>query len=204
MVRQFVFRFAALALLVPALAAAKTNEFEVDSVHSQVGFKIKHIVSNVPGHFGNFNGKVWVDPANVAGTLKFEGTIATASIDTGNDKRDGHLKSADFFEAEKYPEIKFVSKSAAAKGDKFEVAGDLTMKGVTKPVTLVVEFLGHATHPMTGTPTIGLDIAGKINRTDYGIVWNKPLETGGLLLGEDVHLDVHIEATVPKPAEKAG
>jgi polyisoprenoid-binding protein YceI len=205
MLRKFIVRLAALALLAPALAAAETHEFDVDRVHSQVGFKVKHIVANVPGHFGSFSGKVWLDPANVAGTLKIEGTIQTASIDTDNERRDGHLKSPDFFEAEKHPEITFVSKSVTAKADnQFEVVGDLTMKGVTKPATLSVEYLGLATHPSTGTPTIGLDATGKVNRMEYGISWNKTLDAGGLLVGETVTLDVHIEATVPKTEEKAG
>jgi len=188
-----------LALSMPALAAAKgTQEFQVDPVHSQVGFTVKHLVSKVPGTFNEFTGTVRLDPANVAKTLEVAGTVQAASVDTRNDKRDGHLRSPDFFDAENHPEISFVSTGVKAKGkDTFEVSGNLTIRGVTKPVTLEAEWFGVVTSPW-GAPTTGLDLTGTIQRKDFGIVWNKALDAGGVLLGEDVKLEVHLEAAIPK------
>jgi polyisoprenoid-binding protein YceI len=189
---------ALLALSVPALASAKTLEFDVDPTHSLVGFKARHLLSRVPGDFGDFQGKVWLDPENVGGTLKLEATIQTASIDTRNDKRNGHLRSADFFDAEHYPTITFQSKTVKAiDKDTFEVGGDLTMRGVTKPVTLHVEWLGVITG-FAGTPNTALDVTGTVNRKDWGVNWSKTLDNGGVVVADEVEIDVHIEANVPK------
>lgn len=190
---------ALLGLALPALASAKALEFEVDQTHSQVGFKARHLLSRVPGDFEDFTGKVWLDPENVAGTLKLEATIQTASINTRNEKRDGHLKTPDFFDAEHFPTITFLSKSVkAVDKDTFEVTGDLTMRGVTKPATLTVDWLGVMTG-FAGTPNTALDITGKVNRKDYGINWSKTLDSGGVVVADEVEIDVHLEANVPKP-----
>lgn len=190
---------AGLALLLPAIALGDVHEFRVDPVHSQVGFKIRHFVSNVPGRFDEFSGTVWLDPANVAKTLKFSGTVSAASIDTDNEKRDGHLRSADFFEVEKYPEITLVSKSVKKKDDdEYTVLADLTLRGVTKTIELEVEYGGVTTNPFTGTPTTGLEINGEIDRKDYGMVWNKTLDAGGVMLSDEVRIQIELEATVPK------
>jgi polyisoprenoid-binding protein YceI len=178
------------------------HAFSVDPVHSQVGFKIRHLMGKTPGSFGEFSGTVTVDPENVASTLKVHGTVMTASIDTNNEKRDNHLRSADFFDAENHPEITFATKSVAEKNDKLVVVGDLTMHGVTKEVRLRGNFAGVMTNPFTGTPTIGLDLAGEVDRKEFGIVWNKTLDAGGLMLGDEVTIEVHLEATVP-PSERA-
>lgn len=189
---------ALLVLAIPALASAKTWEFEVDPTHSQVGFKARHLLSRVPGDFEDFTGKAWLDPENVAGTLKLDATIQTASISTRNEKRDGHLKTPDFFDAEKFPTITFQSKSVkAVDKDTFAVTGDLTMRGVTKPTTLTVDWLGVMTG-FAGTPNTALDITGTINRKDFGINWSKTLDTGGVVVADEVEIDVHLEANVPK------
>jgi polyisoprenoid-binding protein YceI len=167
-----------------------------------VGFKIRHLMGKTPGSFGDFSGTVTLDPENVASTLAVQGTVATASIDTNNEKRDNHLRSADFFDAEKNPEITFVSKSVKQDGDRMLVLADLTIHGVTQEVQMEAEFAGVMTNPFTGTPTIGLDLAGTVDRKEFGIVWNKTLDAGGLMLGDEVQIEVHLEATVP-PSEQA-
>jgi polyisoprenoid-binding protein YceI len=190
---------AGLVLLLPAIALGDVHEFQVDPVHSQVGFKVRHFVSNVPGRFDEFSGTVWLDPENVAETLKFSGTVGAASIDTDNEKRDGHLRSADFFEVEKYPEITLVSKSVKKEGDdEYLVLADLTLRGVKKTIELEVEHGGVTTNPFTGTPTTGLEIKGEIDRKDYGMVWNKTLDAGGVMLSDEVRIEIELEATVPK------
>jgi len=190
---------ASLALLVPALAIAEVHHFKVDPSHSEVGFKIRHLVSKVPGRFDEFSGAVSLDPDNVGKTLEFTGTVMTASIDTNNADRDGHLRSPDFFEVEAYPEMTIVSKSVKkTDDDEFDVKAELTMRGVTKTVELEVEFSGTTTNPFTGTPTIGLEIKGEIDRKDFGMIWNKSLDAGGVVLSDEVKFEINIEATVPK------
>jgi len=190
---------AGLALLVPALALGEVHQFNVDPNHSEVGFKVRHLVANVPGRFDEFSGVVWFDPDNIAKTLKFSGTVVTASIDTNNADRDGHLQSADFFEVDAYPEMTIESKSVKkTDDDEFEVQAELTLRGVTKTVELEVEYNGIITNPFTGTPTTGLEITGKINRKDFGMIWNKALDAGGVVLSDEVKFEINIEATVPK------
>jgi polyisoprenoid-binding protein YceI len=198
-VRSTVLGLVVAVLLLPLPARSGTRVFSVDPVHSQVGFKVRHLVSKVAGEFENFTANVTLDPDDVAGTLKLEANIETASISTDNERRDQHLRSDDFFNAEKYPQIRFVSKSVeAAGGDKYRVTGDLTIRNVTKEVTLDVEYFGTTTNPFTGTPTTGLDVTGEINRQDFGVSWNKTLDSGGVMLSDMVDLDIHVEATVPK------
>ena len=201
--RKVIALAALLALLLPALASAKALEFAVDPTHSLVGFKARHLLSRVPGDFQDFTGKVQLDPENVAGTLKLDATIQTASIDTRNDKRNAHLKSADFFDAEKFPTITFQSKSVkAVDKDTFAVTGDLTMRGVTKSVVLNVDYLGVTTG-FAGTPNTALDMTGTVNRKDFGINWSKTLDNGGVVVADEVELDVHVEANVEQAEAEA-
>ncbi|MEZ5065104.1 MAG: YceI family protein [bacterium] len=188
---------AVLALALPVVAGAETHHFMVDSSHSEVGFKARHLVSTVPGRFNDFEGEIWMDPADIAGTLKMSAVVQAASINTDNEKRDGHLQSPDFFNVAEFPEITFQSTSVKKDGDEYVVTGNLTMHGVTKSVTLTAEYGGVATNPFTSTPTIGLDLSGKVNRQDFGISWNKTLDAGGVVVGDEVKLDIHLEATVP-------
>jgi polyisoprenoid-binding protein YceI len=184
--------------LVPTTLLAGTIEYPVDPVHSEVGFRVRHIVAKVPGRFDEFTGHVSVDPEKIESTLRIEGTVKTASVNTNNGKRDDHLRSPDFFDAENHPEITFVTKSVdRKKGDHYVVTADFTLLGVTREIPFDVEMLGFAIHPMTGTPTLGLELNGTVNRKDFGMVWNQKLDAGGLLLGEDVAVSVHIEGVVP-------
>jgi polyisoprenoid-binding protein YceI len=187
-----------IALVAVRGAAAETHEYVVDPVHSEVGFKVKHLVSKTSGRFEEYDGRVWLDPANVEGTLKFSATIQAASVNTQNEKRDRHLETEDFFDVPNHPEVKFESSSVKKAGENYEVSGNLTMRGVTKPVTLIAEVTGTGTNPWTAMPMVGVDLTGKVNRKDFGINWNNALDTGGFVLGDDVWIEIHIEASVPK------
>jgi polyisoprenoid-binding protein YceI len=166
-------------------------EWEVDPAHSTVGFSIKHLLSQVRGNFGDFEGKFNFDPkapAKASGKM----TIKAASINTNNAKRDEHLRGPDFFDVEKYPTITFEAKSAKGSGKSYKVTGDMTMHGVTKPVTFDVDFNGVAKN-MQGKNTAGFAARSTIKRQDFGIDWNKPV-VGGMILGSDVKLELDIEA----------
>jgi polyisoprenoid-binding protein YceI len=203
MVRKLPMFFVALALLLisaPFASAAPTT-WTIDPNHSSVEFSIRHLFSKVPGKFTKFSGTIVYDGANApASSVKAE--IDAASISTANEKRDGHLKSEDFFDVAKYPTIVFESTSASGAGEnKLKVSGNLTMHGVTKPVTLDVTFLG-AGPGMGGRQVSGFEAVGKVNRKDFNIIWNRNLDQGGTLLGDDVDIRLNIEAGTPPPAEK--
>jgi polyisoprenoid-binding protein YceI len=185
--------FLTLALSLSLASSARAAAYTIDAAHSSVSFKIKHLASRVVGSFKDFSGTIEFDE-KAPKKASVDATIQTASIDTRNEKRDGHLRSADFFEAEKYPTITFKSKKVeAAVKDKLKVTGDFTMHGVTKPVTLNVEYLGSAKDP-AGKVRAGFSATGKLNRKDFGIVWNKALDNGGFILGDDVEVAIEIEA----------
>ena len=181
-----------------ALPVGAADTFTIDKAHSQVGFRVRHLISKVPGRFTDFSGAITADAAApTAATVSF--TIQATSIDTDNAQRDKHLRSADFFDVEKYPTIEFKIRKVTPTGkDRYDVAGSLTMHGVTREVTLPVVFLGLAKDPW-GSERAGFEIATTLNRKDYGIVWNQTLDTGGLLLGEDVEISINIEAVKAKP-----
>lgn len=174
---------------VPAPA---TETWSVDKAHSTATFKIRHLMANVTGNFRDFDANINIDRANPAAS-SVEFTIQAASIDTGNTNRDEHLRSPDFFEVTKYPAITFKSTSIKAKSKTdFDVTGDLTMRGVTKRVTLPVSFLGFGKDGR-GNEKAGFEIETTLNRKDYGIVWNRDLDEGGVLLGDDVKVTIDLE-----------
>jgi polyisoprenoid-binding protein YceI len=182
-------------------AQTATETFSLDKAHSNATFRVRHLMSNVNGSFRDFDIAVNIDRANPSGS-SVEFTIQAASIDTGSTNRDEHLRSPDFFEVAKYPTITFKSTSVKAAGkDKYDVTGDLTMHGVTKKVTLPVEFLGFM-KDARGNERAGFAIATTINRKDYGIVWNRALDEGAVLLGEDVKVSIDLEV-IKKAAEPA-
>lgn len=174
--------------------------WSIDSAHSHIGFSVKHMmVSTVRGKFKEYSGTFNLDAKDFTKST-FAGEISVASIDTGNADRDNHLRAGDFFDAENHPKIAFKSTGIEAKGgSEFTVHGDLTIRGVTKPVTLAVEFHGTGKNPW-GKTVAGLEIKGTIDRKDYGMAFNAALETGGLLLGEKVKLELEVEATEDAPA----
>jgi polyisoprenoid-binding protein YceI len=184
---------ATLALLVGLVGVASaTDTWTIDKAHSQVNFRIKHLMSKVTGRFTDFDGTITTDFANL-GASGVTFTIQAASIDTDTPDRDKHLRSADFFDVEKFPTITFTSSKITKTGDdSFDVTGTLTMHGVAKEITLPVTFLGAGQDPW-GNTKAGFEIATTLSRTDYGIVWNKALETGGFLLGDEVEVTINLE-----------
>jgi polyisoprenoid-binding protein YceI len=194
-------RLRILTLVLAAAAAPlfAADTFTIDKTHSDVSFTVRHFVSKVHGRFGNFEGAIQIDAAKPdASSVAF--TIKAASISTNDDKRDTHLRSPDFFDAEKFPDITFKSTKVAAAGkDKYDVTGTLTMHGVSKEITIPVAFLGYAKDPW-GNERAGFDLSTKLNRKDYGINWNKVLDAGGTMLGDDVDVSVSLE-TVKKKAD---
>lgn len=195
--------FAAVVLTTLAALPLSADTFAVDPGHSEATFQIRHLVSQVRGRFNEFSGTVQMDPKNLpASSVEFK--IKAASIDTNVPDRDKHLRSADFFDVEKYPEITFKSKSIKAAGkDTYNVTGTLTMHGVSKEVTLPVTFQGEAKDP-GGNTRAGFGTSTTLNRKDYGIVWNKALDAGGALLGDDVKVEINLETVKKKDEAKPG
>ena len=170
-----------------------TGDYTIDPTHTRLGFSARHaMVTTVRGQFTDFAGTAHIDTANPAAS-KVELTIQTASIDTGVADRDGHLKSPDFFDAEANPTITFVSTKVERDGDDWTIAGDLTIKGVAKPVTIEFESTGSAQDPF-GNLRVGFEGATSINRKDWGLSWNAALETGGVLVSEKVKLEFDVSA----------
>ena len=169
------------------------TKWTVDQSHSHIGFEVKHMmVSKVKGAFDSYTANVEAaDLADLTGaniSFKFD----VASINTRNEDRDNHLKSADFFDADQFPAITFESTSITKSGDSFDVTGNLTIKDITKEVTFETEFNGKGTNPW-GVAVYGFEAETKINREDFGLTWNAALETGGVLVGKDVKIKVELE-----------
>jgi len=171
----------------------ETTKWVIDPTHSNLGFKIKHLmISNVSGSLKNFQAEVEASGADFS-TAQINLTAEMESITTNNEQRDAHLRNADFFEVEKHPELKFRStKIAKTDSDTFDLYGELTLKGIAKPVKLHVEFNGTVKDPW-GNERAGFVISGKINRSEWGINFNGVLETGGVVLGEEVKIHSEIE-----------
>jgi polyisoprenoid-binding protein YceI len=184
----------ALAVLVPGpRVSADPVVWAVDMTHSDVSFRIRHLVSRVTGTFNDWSGTIVADPDDLrSGSV--EVTIKTGSVDTRNERRDTHLRSPDFFAADSFPEITFKSHQVEVKGSTIKVAGDLTLRGITKPVELKGEFIGLNGPPEAKKQRIGFSASAKINRLDYGVKYNRALEAGGMLLGDEVEIFVNIEA----------
>lgn len=192
MKRTSVLFLAAVVWAGSASTAALAADYKVDADHSTVGFKVKHLFSKVQGQFKKFQGTFSYDPADVT-QWKADAVIEAASIDTNVEKRDNHLRSKDFFETEKYPTITFKSTGAHdLSGDTAKVDGILSIHGVEKPVTLDVEIHGEGNDPW-GNTRLGLTATAKINRKDFGLVWNQVLESGKLLVGEEVEIVLELE-----------
>lgn len=183
------FPLLALTLSMPAFAA-----FELDFDHTNAGFRVKHMmVSSVRGEFTEVGGDVKYDPKAPLKT-KIDVTVGVKSVDTRNDKRDAHLRSPDFFDAENHPNMHFVSKKIVkAKGkNRYKIIGDLTIRGVTKEVELAATLTPPTRSPW-GTTVVGVRAEGQIDRRDFGLTWNKALEKGGVVVGHDVNLEIDAE-----------
>ncbi len=176
--------------------------YNIDPAHSSIQFSIRHMmVSNVRGAFKGVTGSIVHDAANPANS-RIDAEIDVRSINTNDEKRDEHLKSADFFETDKYPTMKFVSKKVEKTGEsEYKATGDLTLHGVTKEVVLTVDEVSPEGKDPWGNTRIGASAKGKINRKDFGLSWSAPLETGGVLVGDDVKLDLEIQAVKAQSAK---
>jgi len=207
--KRFALSLSLAALAATAVSAAPVT-YQLEPAHSDISFGVRHLgLSTVRGVFKTVSGTIAYDPKSAAAD-KVSIEIDAASIDTGNEKRDGHVKSADFLEVAKFPKITFISKSVKAEGKgKLAVSGDLTLHGVTKPVTLqVAELAGPFTSPLDKKSHIGASVTGVINRQDFGIVWNAGGATGAageVAVGNDIKLQfdidgVQAEAAAPSAA----
>lgn len=178
--------------------------WNIDSAHTNATFSVRHMmVSTVRGRLGTVNGTLEFDPENPANS-KVNVEIDATSIDTGITDRDNHLRSADFLDVENFPKIIFNSTKVEVTGDKKgRITGDLTIKDVTKPVVLDVDFLGAVANPFSGDQAAGFEAKVKINREDWGLVWNVALETGGWLVGKDINITLDLEAIRIKEATTA-
>jgi polyisoprenoid-binding protein YceI len=196
--RKLLATFAVAALLSPAILAADT--YKIDRSHSDVSFRIRHLVSNVTGRFNEFQGEIKLDSSDLTrSSVSF--TIQAKSVDTSEPKRDEHLRTPDFFDVAKYPEITFVSTGIVkGSGDVYQVKGRFTMHGVEKEITIPVEYLGAVKDPW-GNEKAGFAASLTLNRKDYGIVWNKALDTGNLILGDEVQVTINLEAVKSKSQE---
>jgi polyisoprenoid-binding protein YceI len=202
---RFPRKHAALAfaagLTIVGIAAAATETFVFDKAHSQVGFQIRHFLTKVEGRFRDYDGRITIDRQNPANS-RVDVTIQAASIDTGNEKRDADLKSANFFEVDKYPTITFKSAKVTPNGkDLYLVTGDLTMHGVTKTIVVPVRHTGFLN--LGKMEKAGFEVTFPLNRKDFGITWNRTLDSGGAMLGDDVQITVLVEANKEMPAAPA-
>ena len=179
-------------------APTATAPWQIDSAHTEIEFSARHLmISNVKGRFSNPVGTVTVDP-QLRGGIALDVSFPVATIDTRNEQRDSHLKSADFFDAEKFPTITF--KGKRAEGDitgEFTLVGDLTIRGVTREVTLDVTSEGAGGDPW-GNDRLGFSATGKVDRKDFGLVWNQLLETGGVAVGDTIKIVINTELMRPK------
>ncbi len=198
--KKTVLALALASLATPSALAA--DAWKIDKGHSEASFQIRHLVTQVRGQFGDFEGLIKADSAKPeASSVEFK--ITAGSINTGLEARDNHLRTPDFFDVSNHPQITFVSTSVKATGkDTYAVTGNLTMRGVTKQITLPVTFLGAVKDPW-GNERAGFETSVTLNRKDYGINWNKALDQGGFVLSDEVKVAINIEAVKDKPAAPA-
>jgi len=194
--RRSLAAVALLAFAASAAAAAPTT-WKIDPAHSEAAFQIRHFFSKVRGVFQDIEGTIVFDEKDPS-AIQVKAAAKVASVDTGNPKRDGHLQTADFFDAEKNPTLSFTSTSVRPAGkNQFKITGDLTMRGVTKPVTFDAEFLGASPISVGGQSwggKAGFSATAVVNRKDFGINWNKLLDNGGAMLDDEVTILLNIEA----------
>jgi polyisoprenoid-binding protein YceI len=183
-----------LPAMTTVTVAPATTDWNIDPAHSAAEFKVKHMmISNVKGSFSGLSG-VLTEHASDSTLSSIEASVPVATISTGDAQRDGHLKSADFFDAEKYPTLNFKSTRVLHKAEgEYNVTGDLTIHGVTKPVTFAVEGPSAPGKDPWGNTRIGLSATAKINRKDFGLVWNAALETGGFLVGDEISVTLDVQ-----------
>ena len=188
---NFLTKVTSALVLTAGLASASV--YTLDAGHTNVGFSVKHLmITNVKGDFKKYDATIDFDAATKSFKV-FKANIDTASVNTGIEKRDNHLKSDDFFLSEKFPKMTFEMKSYESNGDEGKMSGDLTIRGITKPVVLDVEDLATI-KDFEGNTRVGFTLNGKINRMDYDLKWNKALELGGVAVSEEVKIIVDVQA----------
>jgi polyisoprenoid-binding protein YceI len=186
-----------LVALFSTAVGAETARWDVDPDHSIIEFRVAHmVVSKTAGRFTDYSGFVEMD-ADAKTLTAIEATINAASVNTNHTKRDAHLRNADFLDVEKYPTMTYKMKSYTKPGDTYRVIGDFTLRGVTKEITLVGTFNGVTKDPW-GNLRAGFSAEGKLNRKDFGMVWNKTLDNGGLVVGDEVQIRLEIECVKTK------
>lgn len=184
----------AWAALAVGSADARTDTYVFDPAHTQVEFAVKHlVVSTVKGSFDQIEGTIILNPDDISGS-SVDVIIKTASVNTRHEKRDGHLKSADFLDVENHPEITFKSSAVRRKGDEYEATGTLTIRGISKQVTLPFTMNGPIKDPW-GNEVLVAWIEIEINRNDFDVKWSKELDNGGLVVGDKVKIEINVEAT---------
>lgn len=185
-----------MSTTAPPTAPTTTGTWVVDASHSEIGFQARHLViTKVRGRFGTFDASIVVPESGPTDAV-ITATIQAASIDTGNSDRDNHVRSADFLDVEQFPTLDFVGTTVKATGpDRYAVTGDLTIKGVTRPVTVDVEFTGIAASPF-GTTVAGFEATTEIDRRNWGLEWNVALDSGGVLVSEKIKLALEIQAVL--------
>lgn len=182
---------------LPAGAGAETARWNIDPDHSLIEFRVAHmLVSKTTGRFTDYSGFVVMD-ADAKTLTAIEATIQAASVDTHHEKRDAHLRTADFLDITRFPTMTYKLKSARIQGDTYSAVGEFTLRGVTKDITLAGTFNGATKDPW-GNTRAGFSVEGKLNRKDFGMVWNKTLDNGGLVVGEDVQIRLEIECIKAK------
>lgn len=190
--------------LVALQGSAQASTWDLDAAHSSIGFGVKHMmISTVHGAFTGASGTLEIDP-KMPTRSTVEVDIEVKSIDTRNDKRDEHLKSPDFFDAAQYPKIHFKSTKVEKAGKNYRLHGSLSMHGVTKPVVLNVETSGKSTKDPFGMTRLGFSATGKVNRKDFNLSWNKAIETGGMMVGEDINITIDAEFIHKESIEAVG
>jgi polyisoprenoid-binding protein YceI len=181
-----------LLTLFPIAAGAETARWDIDPDHSAIEFRVAHmVVSKTSGRFTDYQGFVEMD-ADTKALKSIEATIKAGSIDTNHDKRDAHLRNADFLDVERFPTMTYKLSQYQKQGDTYTIIGDLTLRGVTKQVRLSATFNGITKDPW-GNTRAGFSADGTLNRKDFGMVWNKVLDSGGLVVGDEVHIHLDIE-----------
>ena len=183
----------AILTLAAAAASAQVSKWQIDPAHSEADFTVKHMgISNVHGRFGNVNGSLNLDEKDITRS-SVDATVDITTVDTGVDQRDQHLKSSDFFDSAKYPQMTFVGKNVTNSNGQLQLIGDLTMHGVTKPVTLALEGPSKEQADPYGKIRRAFSATTMIHRQDYGLVWNGNLKSGDAVVGDDVKVELDIE-----------
>ena len=182
--------------MTTATTTNRTTTYRIDKAHSEAAFQVRHLLTKVRGRFSDFEGEIDYDEENPEQS-SVNVTIQAASVDTGERDRDPHLRSADFFDVEKFPTLTFRSTRVTRRSsESFDVTGDLTIHGITRPVTLSTALLGKARDPW-GNERVAFEAETTINRKDFGLLWNAALETGGFLVGDEVRISLSVQA-LPK------